>query len=181
MAARAAPIAVTLSAVAGFARLPWFWWNSAMESLIAAFARMMPQTTSLSSVAIAVPYIAGMRVKASRSSLMRTCRVTANDAPVSLDTVALAPFGQSAALELAALVHLHELRGFAELDTVHRLEVGREHLPAEGDVGARIGIVGLPQRLARHGGENLRKVRGGMESAGGDLVARHAPDIDARA
>ncbi len=47
------PIAVILSAVAGFARLPWFWWNSAMESLMAAFARMMPQTTSLSSVAIA--------------------------------------------------------------------------------------------------------------------------------
>ena len=35
----------------------------------------IPQTTSLSSVAAAVPNSAGMRVKASRSSLMITCRV----------------------------------------------------------------------------------------------------------
>ena len=55
--------------------------TAALQSAIAGFAVMMPQTTSLSSWAMELPYIAGIRVKASRSSLISTCRVMATTRP----------------------------------------------------------------------------------------------------
>ena len=56
-------------------------WNSALPSAIAGLAVMMPQTTSDSSWAMELPYIAGIRVKASRSSLISVCRVMATTRP----------------------------------------------------------------------------------------------------
>jgi len=48
---------------------------------MAGLAVMMPQTTSDSSWAMELPYIAGMRVKASRSSLISVWRVIATTRP----------------------------------------------------------------------------------------------------
>ena len=73
--ARALPRLATSSAVPVPARFLWMAWNSATPSAMFGLAVTIPQTTSLSSVAAAVPNSAGMRVKASRSSLMITCRV----------------------------------------------------------------------------------------------------------
>ena len=63
------------------ARFLWVVWNSALPSAIAGLAVMMPQTTSDSSCAMELPYIAGIRVKASRSSLISVWRVIATTRP----------------------------------------------------------------------------------------------------
>ena len=81
IAARAAPTASTASAAPVPARFLWLAWNSAVPSAMAGLAVMIPQTTSDSSWAMELPYIAGIRVKASRSSLISTCRVIATTRP----------------------------------------------------------------------------------------------------
>ena len=75
---------------------------------------------------------------------------------------------------------LQELRRLAELDPVHRLEVGRQHLPAEEREGPRIGLVGLAQRLVGDGREDLGEVRGRVQRARGHLVAGEAAGAGAR-
>lgn len=84
----------------------------------------MPQTTSLSSVAAAVPNRDGTRVNASRSSLTITWRVMPITLPQVSTEVTLLALADGAAFELAGLVDLFELRRLAELDAVHVLEVG---------------------------------------------------------
>ena len=61
---------------------------------------------------------------------------------VGLDPVGLLGLADGAALELAGLVHLLELRGFAELQALHRLEVGNRRAPARSP--GRSGV--LPHR-----------------------------------
>jgi hypothetical protein len=63
----------------------WLAWKSVAPSAIAGFDVKMPQTTSLSSVAAEVPKRAGTRVKASRSSLIKTWRVM----PITLPKVSM--------------------------------------------------------------------------------------------
>ncbi|MBD3763073.1 hypothetical protein, partial [Rhizorhabdus sp.] len=70
IAARARPTLSTPSAAPVPARFLCVEWNSAVPSAIAGFEVTMSQTTSLSSCAMELPYIAGIRVKASRSSLI---------------------------------------------------------------------------------------------------------------
>ena len=79
-----------------------------------------------------------------------------------------------AALELARLVDLLELRRLAELQPVHRLEVGDGGAPGDRRVGPGRGLVGVPQRLVGDAGEDLREVRGRVQRPGGDLVAPEA-------
>ena len=50
---------------------------------------------------------------------------------IGFDLVALFALTERPALELAALADLQQLRRFAELDPVHCLEIGGEHLAAE--------------------------------------------------
>ena len=97
---------------------------------------------------------------------------------IGLDLVALLALAERAALELAAFADLQQLRGFAELDPVHRLEVGGEHLTAEQHEGAGIGIVGLPQGLVGDRRQDLREVRGRMQRPRRHLVARQAARVD---
>ncbi|GAK46898.1 conserved protein, partial [Tepidicaulis marinus] len=84
---------------------------------------------------------------------------------------------ERSALELAALANLQQLRGFAELDAVHRLEVGRQHLAAEEREGPRISLVGLAQGLVGDGREDLGEVRGRMQRARRHLVTREPPRV----
>ena len=137
-----------------------------------------PDHVAIPAGAMELPYIAGMRVKASRSSLISVWRVMRDHPAIGLDLVALLALAERAALELAALADLQQLRRFAELDPVHRLEVGGEHLAAEQHEGAGIGLVGLPQRLVGDGREDLREVRGRMQRPRRHLVAREAPRVD---
>jgi len=81
MAARAAPTLLTSSAAPVPARFLCVVWNRALPSAIGGLAVMIPQTTSDSSWAMELPYIAGIRVKASRSSLIRVWRVIATTRP----------------------------------------------------------------------------------------------------
>ena len=76
IAARAAPTLATSSAAPVPARFLCVVWKRALPSAIAGLAVMMPQTTSDSSCAMELPYIAGIRVKASRSSLISVWRMT---------------------------------------------------------------------------------------------------------
>ena len=96
---------------------------------------------------------------------------------IGLDLVALLRLPKRAALELPALADFQQLRRLAELDTVHRLEVGGEHLTAEQHEGAGIGLVGLPQGLVGDGGQDLGEVRGRMQRARRHLVAREAARV----
>jgi len=97
---------------------------------------------------------------------------------IGLDLVALLALAERAALELAALADFQQLRRFAELDPVHRLEVRRQHLAAEQHERAGIGLVGLPQGLVGDRRQNLGEVRSRMQGAGRHLVAREAPRIN---
>ena len=65
MAARALPRLATSRALPVAARFLWLLWNSATSSPMIGLAMTMPQTTSLSSFAAAVPNNEEMRVKAS--------------------------------------------------------------------------------------------------------------------
>ena len=92
-------------------------------------------------------------------------------APIGLDAVTLLRLAERAALELAALAHLEKLRRLAELNPVHRLEVGGEHLTAEQREGPRIGLVGLAERLVGDRREDLGEIRGRVQRPRRDLVA----------
>ena len=81
IAVRALPRYRLASAVPVPARFLWVAWNNASPSAIVGLAVMMPQTTSDSSCAMELPYIAGIRVKASRSSLISVWRVIATTRP----------------------------------------------------------------------------------------------------
>ncbi len=105
----------------------------------------------------------------------------ADDLAPGLDAVALLGLADGAALELAGLVDLLELRRLAELEAVDVLEVGGGGAPGDGHEGARRRVVGVPQRLVRHGGEELGEVAGGVERPGRDLVAGEAADPHALA
>ena len=89
---------------------------------------------------------------------------------IGLDLVALLALAERAALELTAFADLQQLRGFAQLYPVHRLEVGGEHLTAEQHEGAGIGLVGLAQRLVGDGGQDFGEVGGGMQRPSRHLV-----------
>ena len=77
----------------------------------------------------------------------------------AIDEVAVAPFGQRAALELAALVDLHELRRFAELHARDLLEVRQRGFSDERPEGLRGGFVAGAQRLVGDVREHIREVR----------------------
>ena len=93
-----------------------------------------------------------------------------------LDAVGLLRLADGAALELAGLVDLLELRRLAELQPVHQLEVGDGGAPGDRRIGPRRGLVGVPQRLVGDAGEDRREVRGRVQRPGGDLVAAEAAD-----
>ena len=93
-----------------------------------------------------------------------------DDPAVGFDLIALFALPKRAALELSAFADLQQLRGFAQLYPVHRLEVGGEHLTAEQHEGAGIGLVGLAQRLVGDGGQDFGEVGGGMQRPSRHLV-----------
>ena len=93
-----------------------------------------------------------------------------------LDAVGLLRLADGAALELAGLVDLLELRRLAELQPVHQLEVGDGGAPGDRRIGPRRGVVGGAQRLVGDAGEDRREVRGRVQRPGGDLVAAEAAD-----
>ena len=66
----------------------------------------------------------------------------ADDLAIGLDAVGLLGFPDGAALELARFIHLLELRGFAQLQALDRLEVGNGRAPARSP--GRSGV--LPHR-----------------------------------
>src|SRR6266545_4516088 len=70
----------------------------------------------------------------------------ADDLAPGLDAVALLAFAQAAALELARLVDLLQLRRFTQLQAVHVLEVGGGGAPRDRRESARCRLVGVAQR-----------------------------------
>ena len=93
-----------------------------------------------------------------------------------LDAVGLLRLADGAALELAGLVDLLELRRLAELQPVHQLEVGDGGAPGDRRIGPRRGLVGGAQGLVGDAGEDRREVRGRVQRPRGDLVAAEAAD-----
>ena len=92
-----------------------------------------------------------------------------------LDPVALLALADAAALELAALVDLLELRRLAELEAVDLLEVGGTGPPGDRHEGPGCRVIGGAQRLAGDRGQDVREVGGAVQRPGGDLVAAEPP------
>ncbi len=140
IAARAAPTLVTSSAAPVPARFLWVAWKRALPSAMAGLAVMMPQTTSLSSWAMELPYSPG---SGEGVEIVVDQHLTGDgdDPAIGLHAVALFALAHCAALELAAFAHLQKLRRLAQLDPVHGLEVGGEHLAADERECAGIGVI----------------------------------------
>jgi hypothetical protein len=124
-----------------------------------------------------LPYIAGDAGEGVKIVVDQRLAGDRDHPAIGLDLVALLALAERAALELAALADLQQLRGFSELDPVHRLEVGGQHLAAEQHEGAGIGLVGLTQGLVRDGRQDLGEVRGRVQRACRHLVARQAARV----
>ena len=98
---------------------------------------------------------------------------------VGLDTVGLLGLSDAAALELAGLVDLLELRGFTELQALHRLEVGDRRPARNRLIGTRSRLIGITERPVGDARQDLREVGAGMERTGGDLIAAQTLHPDA--
>ncbi|MCW5700604.1 MAG: hypothetical protein KIT00_12260 [Rhodospirillales bacterium] len=97
---------------------------------------------------------------------------------VGLDPVALLGFTHGAVFELTGLVDLLKLRRFTQLQALDVLEVGGGGAAGDGLEGSGCRLVGIPERLAGDGREDVGEVGGGVQCPCGDLVAGQATDAD---